>query len=670
MRKILVLLCPAMAILWAANTSPAKAQEAAPPAALQSRLLSPETFLELRILEDPQFSPDGTRVAFAVTEPWKADKQTRHVWLYDLTVKQLHQLTFSQKSESFPRWSPDGKRLAFLSDREGEHQQIYVLAMEGGEASAVTKGKASVSAFSWSPDGKAIAYLAPDAKTEAEEKKDKDKDDARVVDKDDKHTRLRLVNLATRETHALTDASWEVKELDWLADGQNIVIRATTRPAVEQFTDRIYSIAAKDGSKEELLAPRGPFSTLRVSPTGSTISFVGCREDGPSPHDLWLLPSSAGAARNLTGASLDRRIVDYRWAKGGWIVAVYADGFHSSLVGYSNTGEKKDLASALPVNPGAISVTATGEIAFVGQTTTAMQELWLRDTKGGTQQVTHFNDSWKSYGLIAPEIYRYKSFDGLEIEAGLLKPASADGKSKLPTVVLAHGGPTGNWRDSIDPWGQLLVARGFVVLYPNVRGSTGYGEKFTELNRGDWGGGDFKDVMAGVDDLIVKGIADPDRLGIAGWSYGGYMAEWAITQTTRFKSAVTGAGMSDLISEYGAEKNPEYDEWFWGVPYEKPEGFLNGSPFLYVKNAKTPTLILHGESDVIDPPGQSQELYRGLKRYNVPAEYVLYPREPHGFQEAKHYVDVHKRVIGWFSLYLKGEKPKEATPPTAVQSGR
>jgi dipeptidyl aminopeptidase/acylaminoacyl peptidase len=670
MRKILVLLCAAMAILWAADAPPARAQEAVPPAAPQSKLLSPETFLELRIVEDPQFSPDGTRVAFTVTEPWKADKQTRHVWLYDLAAKQLHQLTFSQKSESFPRWSPDGKRLAFLSDREGEHQQIYVLAMEGGEASAVTKGKASVSAFSWSPDGKAIAYLAPEAKTEAEEKKDKDKDDARVVDKDDKHARLRLVNPATLETRALTDASWEVKELEWLTDGQNIVIRATTRPAVEQFTDRIYSIAAKDGSKEELLAPRGPFSTLRVSPTGSTISFVGCREDGPSPHDLWLLPSSGGAARNLTGASLDRRIVDYRWAKGGWIVAVYADHFHSSLVGYSNTGEKKDMASALPINPGAISVAATGEIAFVGQTATVMQELWLRDTTGGARQVTHFNDAWKNYGLIAPEIYKYKSFDGLEIEAGLLKPSSADGKSKLPTVVLAHGGPTGNWRDSIDPWGQLLAAHGFAVLYPNVRGSTGYGEKFTELNRGDWGGGDFKDVMAGVDDLIAKGIADPDRLGIAGWSYGGYMAEWAITQTTRFKAAVTGAGMSDLISEYGTEKNPEYDEWFWGVPYEKPEGFLNGSPFLYVKNAKTPTLILHGESDVVDPPGQSQELYRGLKRYNVPAEYVLYPREPHGFQEAKHYVDVHKRVIEWFGQYLKGEKPKDATPPKAVQSRR
>lgn len=668
MRKNLVVLCATSAIVLAAVTALSRAQEPAPPP--PAKPLTAEMFLELRSVQDPQFSPEGTRVAFTVTDPWKADKQTRHIWVYDLAAKQLQQLTFSQKSESFPRWSPDGKQLAFLSDREGEHNQIYVLRMEGGEASAVTKGKAAVSALSWSPDGKSIAYLAPDAKTEAEEKKEKDKDDARVVDKDDKHTRLRLVSLATLETRSLTEPSWEVKELEWLPNGESIVVRATTRPAVEQFTDRLYLIAVKGAGKEEILAPRGPFSTLRVSPSGATISFVGCREDGPSPHDLWLLSSNGGAARNLTGASLDRRIDDYRWAAAGWIALVYRDGFRSKLIGYSGEGEKKDLGSTLPVNAGGISVAPSGEIAFVGQTTTQMQELWLRDNKGNAWPVTHFNDAWKVYGLIAPEIYTYKSFDGLGIEAALLKPAGYDGKSKLPTVVLAHGGPTGNWSDSVEPWGQLLAARGFAVLYPNVRGSTGYGEKFVELNRGDWGGGDFKDVMAGVDDLIAKGIADPKSLGIAGWSYGGYMAEWTITQTTRFQAAVTGAGMSDLISEYGTEKNPEYDEWFWGVPYEKPEGFLNGSAFLYVKNTKTPTLILQGESDVVDPPGQSLELYRGLKRYNVPAEYVLYPREPHGFQESKHRVDVQHRLIDWFLLYLKGEKPKEAPHTSALQSGR
>jgi dipeptidyl aminopeptidase/acylaminoacyl peptidase len=255
--------------------------------------------------------------------------------------------------------------------------------------------------------------------------------------------------------------------------------------------------------------------------------------------------------------------------------------------------------------------------------------------------------------LIKPEFFKYKSFDGLEIEAALLKPANYDGKSKLPLITLIHGGPTGAWEDTIDTWGQLLAARGYAVFYPNIRGSVGYGQKFIEMNRGDWGGKDFKDVMAGVDDLIAKGLADPEKLGIGGWSYGGYMSEWAITQTTRFKAAISGAGLSNLISEYGTERGPSYDEWFYGLPYEKPEGFLNSSPFLYLKNAKTPTLILQGDADSVDPLGQSQELYRGLKRYGVESELVIYPREPHGFHEQKHLLDRLNRILAWYDAYLK-----------------
>ena len=183
------------------------------------------------------------------------------------------------------------------------------------------------------------------------------------------------------------------------------------------------------------------------------------------------------------------------------------------------------------------------------------------------------------------------------------------------------------------------------------------------MNRSDWGGKDFKDVMSGVDDLIAKGIADPDRLGIGGWSYGGYMSEWAITQTPRFKAAVSGAGLANLISEYGTERGPSYDEWFFGLPYEKPDGFLNSSPFLYLKNVKTPTLILQGDADVVDPPGQSQELYRGLKRYDVETELVVYPREPHGFHEQKHLLDRLNRILAWYDAHLK--KPETAATTTA-----
>ena len=225
----------------------------------------------------------------------------------------------------------------------------------------------------------------------------------------------------------------------------------------------------------------------------------------------------------------------------------------------------------------------------------------------------------------------------------------------MPLIALIHGGPTGAWESSIEAWGQLLAAHGYAVFYPNIRGSVGYGQKFIESNRADWGGADFEDVMQGVEDLIAKGVADPNRLGIGGWSYGGYMAEWAITQKTKyvFQAAVSGAGMANLISEYGTEQHPSYDEWFWSVPYEKPEGFLNHSPFLFLRNAKTPTLILQGDADTVDPLGQSRELYRGLKRYGVPTELVVYPREPHGLREEKHLIDRLNRIIAWYDKYLK-----------------
>lgn len=646
-----LLLAGNAALLVGAAVLLARAGEAQEKSAEAKKALTPEAFLELRSLQDPQFSPDGSRVAFVVNEPRTGEKRLRHIWIYEKSKNAARQLTFSAKSESFPRWSPDGRQLAFLSNRGGDEQQIYVLRMEGGEAAPLTKGKASASELAWSPDGKSIAFLAPDEKTEAEEKKEKDKDDAHVVDKEDKQARLRVIDVASKQVRTLTEASWKVEELQWMRDGNSIVVKATDRPASDRFTDRIFAVNVADGKIRELLAPRGPFGEIRVSPDGKGIGFIGCRDDGPQPHDLQILPLSVGVAKNLTGANLDRPIESFEWTK-GWLVAVYADGFRSKFTGYSGEGERSGEAADMGINPGPFSVSPSGEIAFVGQSTTSMQELWLRDIHGKAAQISHVNDGWKQYAVTAPEYYKYKSGEW-NIEAALLKPAGYDGKTKLPLVVLVHGGPTGNWQDSIEAWGQLLVNRGYVVLYPNIRGSVGYGQKFVESNRADWGGGDFKDVMAGVDDLIAKGVADPERLGIAGWSYGGYMAEWAVTQTTRFKAAVSGAGMANLISEYGTEEGPAYDEWFWGVPYEKPEGFLNSSPFLYLKNAKTPTLIFQGEEDPIDPKGQSQELYRGLKRYGVESELVLYPREPHGFQEAKHRVDVQKRMVEWFEKYLK-----------------
>ncbi len=624
------------------------------PAGDVAKLLTPEAALNLRSISDLQFSPDGTRVAFVVAEPAKGERRARHIWLYDKKSGAVRQFTFSAKDEISPRWSPDGKELAFLSNRE-EQQQIYVMRTDGGEAAAFTKGKRSVQSFLWSPDGKQIAFLAPDAKTDAEEKKEKDKDDAHVVDKEDRQPRLWLLTAATGETKGLSDPKWKISELAWLTTGDRIVISATERPESDQETHRIFSISIPDGSRRLVFAPHGPFRDLQVSPDGVTVSYIGSRVDGPSPHDLILLDISKRATRNLTGASLDRAVLEQRWTKDGSMLALYAEGFRNKLVEFSPEGMSKSPANPPTSNVSSFAVSGSGDVAFVGQGATAPPELWLWDQTSPPRQVSHLNDSWKQYTLSAPEFYKYKSFDGLEIEATLLKPAGADPRVGLPLIALIHGGPTGNWQESIEVWGQLLATHGYAVFYPNIRGSVGYGQKFIEMNRGDWGGADFKDVMWGVKDLIQRGIADPTRLGIGGWSYGGYMSEWALTQTNDFRVAVSGAGLSNLISEYGSEEHPSYDEWFYGVPYESDSlvKYLNSSPFTQLKNVTRPILILQGEADTTDPPGQSQELYRGLKHYGAETELVLYPREPHGLREEKHLVDRLTRILAWYDAHLK-----------------
>jgi len=570
----------------------------------------------------------------------------------DAHTREVRRYTASAKADRSPRWSPDGKTLAFLSNR-GEETQIYLLPGDGGEARALTKGKNSAGEFAWSPDGKRIAFLAQEPKTDEEERKEKDKDDERVADVMDKVRRLWIVEVESGAVRQITKGEWEVKSIDWSPDGKTVYAIATDRPHTDQWLDRIVAIAMGDGAVREIVAPRGPIGDMHVSRDGATIAFVGSRVDGPSPHDLFVVAAGGGAARNLTATSLDRPFYSYKWLADGSIEALVGTGFTSRLYRVTQDGRVEALP-AFPVHPSSFDAAASGEIAFVGETTTEAPELWIAKAGGAAERVSNFHAAWKDVALSKPEFFRYRSFDGVEIEAELLKPLGYKEGKRVPLIVDVHGGPTGAWRDRFDRWGQLLATRGYAVLYPNVRGSTGYGEKFVEMNRADWGGGDFKDVMAGVDYLIAKGVADPERLGIGGWSYGGYMSAWAITQTTRFKASIVGAGLSDLAAEYGTEQGPEYDEWFFGLPYENLDKFLASSPIRYVKNARTPTLILHGKEDPTDPIGQGQQLYRALKRYDVPVEFVIYPRELHPVREEKHTLDLLRRVIEWYDKYVKG----------------
>jgi dipeptidyl aminopeptidase/acylaminoacyl peptidase len=622
------------------------------PAIAQSKLrLTPEQAISIRHPRDLRWSPDGTRLALTVSEPSKGAERRTHIWLYDAATADVRQFTYSGKSESHARWSKDGKMLAFLSDRD-EQKQIFLISMEGGEARRLTEGKRAIQDFAWSPDGKQIAFLAPEPKSDQEEKKEKEKDDAKRVDLDDKQNWLWIVDVASGKIRQVAGKPWQFSDVQWTPGADKLIVVATDHPESDQETNRIFSVTPADGKMQVIAAPRGPFGEVKISPDGKQFGYVGSRVDGPQPHDLFVQPLEGAAAKNLTAKSIDRPIEDYAWRSDGKLFALVTDGFRNRIFAVDPMGSAQPLLSP-EMAIGGLEATPESAVAFVGATATRPDEIFIWDQKAAPKSVSQWNKSFEQYALITPEFVHFKSFDGRQIDATILKPANVPANAKSPGVLIIHGGPTGNWTDEFESWGQLLVAAGYVVLYPNVRGSTGYGYDFMVSNRADWGGGDFKDVMAAADYLVSSGLADPNRLGIAGWSYGGYMSEWAITQTNRFKAAVSGAGLADLATEYGTEEHPSYDEWFYGLPYEKPEGFRKSSPITYIKNARTPTLILQGDADTIDPLSQSQMLYRALKRYGVETELVVYPREGHGLREEKHLVDRLTRIVAWFDQHLK-----------------
>ena len=621
--------------------------------AAQTAPLTPEQTLDRWTIgergEGLAFAPDGARLVFTVADPVKGAARARAIWMLDVAGGALRQLTFSGKNDAAPRWAPDGESIAFLSDRDGP-AQIYRLPMRGGEAEKLTDRRDAVRTFRWAPDGRRIALLMPEPKPDARQQRERDKDDARVADRDERHARVWMLDAATKSLSQITTVNWRIEQIEWTPDGRRLIAIANPRPDSDQLSEGLYAIDPADGRFTPIGEPHRPMSGIAISPDGRTIAYVGARVDGPSPHDVYLQPIDGGAARNITSAAIDRPVTQIHWIDGDSLAASAARGFGAEIVIVSRDGRVKPI-DRLETHPTTFARSPNGTLAYAGETTTRAPELWIRTPGGTARAVTHFNDRWASMPIVKPEIVKYASADGVEIEAALLRP-SGDPSQRRPFVVLVHGGPTGRWADAFEPWGQLLAARGYAVLYPNVRGSTGYGHRFVEMNRGDWGGGDFKDVMAGVEWAIARGIADPARLGIGGWSYGGYMAAWAVTQTPRFKAAVSGAPVIDMASEFGTEGESGYDEWFYGTPYEKLEGFIRSSPITYVKNARTPTLLLQGADDETDPLGQSQQFYRGLKRYGVDAELVIYPREPHGFREEKHLIDRLNRILAWYDKYL------------------
>ncbi len=625
--------------------------------------LSPEQVILRWELNDLQLSPDGTQVAFSVEAPIRGRGRNYDVWVYNLDESSLRQITDWKGADSRPRWSPNGETLAFLSNRSGT-MKLYAVPAGGGETRCLTKSVDGVSSYAWSPDGGRIAFVAPEPGRRG---------DPLVVGKFGYGINLDLqywlldlaygtVRQLTFGEHRFSNGDASHPPFTWGPAGDRLFISLTDDPRMHVFTSKISSLNLSDGSFQDLAAPGGTFADMKVSPDGKSLAYRGAREDDPQPRDVYLMPIAGGLARNLTATDIDRQIKCYSWQPDGSLIVVAEDGLASTLYQCGGDGgcrllPKFEVHVSSHYWKSQTLVARPGLTMFIGENSVQANELWVSRVPGKAERITRFNREWDQIPVQPVESVKYASFDGKIIEAGLIRPVGFQPGKRYPLVVMPHGGPSARSFDRFEGRGHILASRGFAVLYPNFRGSTGYGYEFLSANRYDWGGGDFQDLMAGVDYLIEQGIADPERLGIGGWSYGGIMSAWAVTQTNRFKASVAGAAPVDQALLTGATDSwvMYYDIWYKGIAYEDPEHYRDRSALTHVKNVTTPTLILSNGRDTDVSLAHGIQFHRALRYLGVETQFVIYPREPHSsrMNEEAHRIDVIRRFVGWLEEHLK-----------------
>ena len=605
--------------------------------------LTPAQALDYRRVSDLRLSPDGSKLLYVVLS-YRWDWQP-HLWLMDVATSNARQLTPTEKSERLPQWSPDGKMLAFLSNRDGK-AQVYTAHADGSEATAVTARKFGVTSFHWSPDGAGIAYLAKDDSAPALDS------GPQVADRESELPRLWVTELASAVTRRVATTGYRIDEFQWQNPAQ-ILIVANDAPRMEAFNNAIYSVSVGDGAIKLLSRPPQPFSSLLTSPDGKQFALRSTRANGPDPRDLFVGTIGRDDLHDIS-APPDRSVAEVKWRDQPAIWARVVDGFRNRIWRFS--ANSAPVPINLPLSVDSFDVSHDGVLVYVGGDFDHLAEIYLRAKNGSIRQLTHLQEGWDGIHLASTTIFWTKSFDGTPIESALMRPPAQQPGEKLPLVLLVHGGPSSNFSAGYGweiAWAQLLVAHGYAILLVNPRGSNGYSEEFLKANRGDWGGGDYKDLISVLDEVLKQGAIDPNRLGIGGWSYGGEMSEWAITQTGRFKAAVAGAGVFDQQAEFETEGGSAGDEWYFGTPWEHPDVYARNSPNTYIGNAHTPTLILDGEDDTSNPVGQSKGLYRALKHLSVETEMVLYPGEGHSPRSGSYNIDMFERILNWYDRFLK-----------------
>lgn len=623
--------------------------------------------------DDPQLTADGSRVAYvAATYGQEGDHSEGAIWVAPTDGSAMaRQWTFGGGRDDTPRWSPDGQTLAFLSDRAKRGTKaLYRMSAEGGEANKLVERKRSIETFAWSPEGARIAFLAPDDPTDEDERREKERDDADVYGERWQQNRLHILDLATGAATTLPTGDLHVTECAWSPDGTTIAY--FTRPTPELEEDRrtaLFTIPTAGGTVRRLCgAAGGGRLAWGVSEAiGDMLVYVAPQEPTPQcSYTVWAIAAEGGEPTVIGPSVVDTVCVTGLRAAPGQprITVALARGLTTELANYNTptgipavfcthpTGDLGAYAVAMPPHA------TRPVIAVVRSAGNELPELWT-GAPDALHRVSDHHAALRDVQFGAQEPLYWEAPDGLALDGLLIRPPDAPA-GPLPTVVLVHGGPYSRSANGfhIRPldWGQWLATHGYAVLMPNYRGGSGHGNAFAKMARGAVGDGDFRDVMAMVDAAIERGIADPERLGIGGWSQGGFMTAWAITQTNRFKAGVMGAGVSDWNMMTMTSDLPTFESVLGGDrPWDGP-GLHNAarlSPISYAQNATTPLLMLHGKNDARVPVTQAIGFERALREVGVPVQLVTYPREPHGVRERNHQRDILRRVRAWYDRWLK-----------------
>ena len=607
--------------------------------------------LAFATVREVAISPDGRRAAVSLRRgDLEAGAYRTEVWSVDLAGDTgERRLTFGEAGASNLRWSPSGAEVAFVSKR-GERAQVWALPAAGGEAHPLTSHGESVSGFEWSPDGGRLLVRAPAPETEEEARRRRQKDDARADGWQWRRDQLWLVPVAGGAPTPITDGSRHVQTAAWAPDGKRVALVTTATPEADSSLDaRLEVLDVTTGVRKDV--PGGDLaSDPRWSRDGRSLAFVRPFDGRElSRNDAFIWTVGSDRVRNVS-ASLDRDVEDLGWTADGTALEVqHAAGAVSGVARVEvATGRVQPLWM-----PGrALLSVAHGGPGWVFVPGDAPAEVWVAGAAGQSPRPrTRWNDGLRERLLPRLEVVRWRS-GATEVE-GVLAHPPPNGNARRPLIVIPHGGPRDHASALFDPQTAYFTSLGYLVLRPNFRGSTGYGDAFTRANVANWGAGPFDDMMAGVDALIARGLADPGRLFLYGWSYGGYLTNWAITHTDRFRAAASGAGVADLRMQYVISDARRWRfDYFSGSPFTGHQDlYVRESPITYVAAAKVPTLFLHGEADVRVPPAQGWMMYRGLRDAGVEAEMVVYPREGHGFEEPRHVLDRLRRIADWFARH-------------------